>query len=195
MLWLRHPCHAAAPCLLDVVQTIRCLQEFMERESVLAEDGTREVPSLDKFEAEIAKFHAVEADVQAMPSFITEGLFHINTQPLKQALVVLVSKWIYLYTQSLQQRVGLRTHTLSRLHDFQSSQYDEYCRSCHSPAMRLETAAMQVLESTGELLAFMATANAALDTDVEADSADSEIDLPKVQGSLSQFPCFASSTL
>ena len=167
----------------------------MEHEGVLAEDGTREVPSLDKFEAEIAKFHAVEADVQAMPSFIAQGLFHINTQPLKQALVVLVSKWIYLYTQSLQQRVGLCTHALSRLHDFQSSQCDDIAAHGHSPAMRLETAGMQVLESTGELLAFMATANAALDTDVEADSADSETDLPKVQGSLSQFPCFASSTL
>ena len=73
----------------------------------MAEDGTRDVPSLDKFEAEIAKVHAVETDVQAMPSSITEGLLCINTQPLKQSLVVLVSKWIYVYTQSLQQRVWL----------------------------------------------------------------------------------------
>ena len=77
----------------------------MEREGVLAEDGTRDVPGLDKFEAQIAEVHAVETDVQAMPSVIIEGLLHINTQPLKQSLVVLVSKWIYLYTQSLQQRV------------------------------------------------------------------------------------------
>ena len=86
---------------------VRCMQDFMEGEGVLGEDGTRNVPSLDKFEAKIASVHAVEADVQAMPSTITEGLLHIDTQPLKQSLVVLVSKWIYLYTQSLQQRVRL----------------------------------------------------------------------------------------
>lgn len=77
----------------------------MEREGVLAEDGTHDVPSLDRFEAQIAEVHAVEADVQAMPSVIIGGLLHINTQPLKQSLVVLVSKWIYQYTQSLRQRV------------------------------------------------------------------------------------------
>ena len=73
----------------------------------MAEDGTPDVPSLDKFETEIARVHAVETDVLAMPSSITEGLLCINTQPLKQSLVVLVSKWIYVYTQSLQQRVWL----------------------------------------------------------------------------------------
>lgn len=82
----------------------------MEREGALAEDGARDVPTLDKFEVQIASVHAVEADVQAMPSTVTEGLLHINTQPLKQSLVVLVSKWIYLYTQSLQQRVRLTGH-------------------------------------------------------------------------------------
>jgi hypothetical protein len=77
----------------------------MEREGVLNEDGTRDDPTLEKFEAHIAEVHGVETSVQAMPSMVMQGLLRINTQPLKQALVVLVSKWIFLYTQSLQQRV------------------------------------------------------------------------------------------
>ena len=81
------------------------LQKFMEREGVLNEDGTRDVPTLEKFEAQIAEVHGVETSIQAMPSVVMQGLLRINTQPLKQALVVLVSKWIFLYTQSLQQRV------------------------------------------------------------------------------------------
>ena len=87
------------------------MQEFMEREGVLLEDGTRDVPSLEKFEAQIAEVHAIETDIQAIPAIITEGLLRINTKPLQQALVVLVSKWIYLYTQSLQRRVCFKPKT------------------------------------------------------------------------------------
>lgn len=83
----------------------------MEREGILSEDGTRDVPSLEKFEAQIAEVHAIETDIQAIPAIITEGLLRINTKPLQQALVVLVSKWIYLYTQSLQRRVCFRFET------------------------------------------------------------------------------------
>ena len=104
----------------------------MEREGVLAEDGTRDVPSLDKFEAQIAEVHAVEADVQAMPSVIIEGLLHITTQPLKQSLVVLVSKWIYLYTQSLQQRVRPRRYNVPDWKSESESEYKLGCLYCSS---------------------------------------------------------------
>lgn len=79
----------------------------MEHKATIAEDGSRDIPPLAAFEVEIAKVHAVETEIQHMPSLTAEGLLHINTQPLKQALIVFVSKWIYLYTQSLQQRVWL----------------------------------------------------------------------------------------
>ncbi len=79
----------------------------MEHKAAIAEDGSRDIPPLVAFEVEIAKAHAVETEIQQMPSITAEGLLHINARPLKQALIVLVSKWIYLYTQSLQQRVWL----------------------------------------------------------------------------------------
>ena len=79
----------------------------MDREAAISEDGSRDIPPLVAFEVEIAKVHAVETEILQKPSATTEGLLHINAQPLKQALIVLVSKWIYLYTQSLQQKVWL----------------------------------------------------------------------------------------
>ena len=166
----------------------------MDCEGVQAEDGTRDMPSLDKFEAEIAQFHAVEADVQAMPSIITEGLLHINTQPLKQALVVLVSKWIYLYTQSLQQRVRLCAHASTRVHKIRLLSKMDIAALAKSQFMHLRRAGMQVLDSTGELMAFMLTATAALDMDVEPDSADSQAKVPKVQGGLVMVSFIVSST-
>ena len=79
----------------------------MQRKAAIAEDGSQDIPPLVAFEVEIAKVHAVETEIQRMPSVTAEGLLHINARPLKQALTVLVSKWIYLHTQSLQQRVWL----------------------------------------------------------------------------------------
>ena len=79
----------------------------MDGKAAIAEDGSREIPPLAAFEVEIAKVHAIETEIQQMPSVTVEGLLQINAQPLKQALIVYVSKWIYLYTHSLQQRVWL----------------------------------------------------------------------------------------
>ena len=80
----------------------------MDCEGTLCQNGRQEVPTLDKYEARIAKVHAIETSVQAMPSIFVEEILHINARPLKQALVVYVSKWIHLYTNSLQQKVILK---------------------------------------------------------------------------------------
>ena len=154
------------------------LQEFMEHEGVLAEDGTRDVPGLDRFEAQIAEVHAVETDVQAMPSVIIEGLLHINTQPLKQSLVVLVSKWIYLYTQSLQQRVR-RTCQCSAVSAC-SQNVSVSMKVCIASQKSAPTAVMQVLESASELVAFMQAASAGLDVNVEADAVEDDAEVRKV---------------
>lgn len=89
-----------------VVELRSCLQDFMGRKAI-AEDGSQDIPPLVAFEEEFARLHAMETEIQQMPSVTVEGLLHINAQPLKQALIVFMSKWIYLYTQSLQQRVWL----------------------------------------------------------------------------------------
>ena len=43
-----------------------------------------------------------------------------------------------------------------------------------------DTAATQVLESTGEMMAFMQTASTTLESDAEADSGDGSEELPRV---------------
>ena len=84
-----------------VVELRSCLQDFMDRKAVIAEDGRQDIPplvALVALEEEVARVHAMETEIQQMPSVTVEGLMHISAQPLKQAFIVFVSKWIYLYT-------------------------------------------------------------------------------------------------
>ncbi len=61
-------------CMLPIVQAVllpQCaeeqaglLQEFLNAEGKQAEDGNKEDPALDRFEAEIAKYKAVQDEIQ-----------------------------------------------------------------------------------------------------------------------------------
>ena len=61
-------------CMLPIVQAVLLpqraeeqaglLQEFLNAEGKQAEDGNKEDPALDRFEAEIAKYKAVQDEIQ-----------------------------------------------------------------------------------------------------------------------------------
>ena len=78
----------------------------MAAEGKQLEDGTRDDPTLDRFEAEIAKYRAVQEEIQALPTSATIGYIKIDAKPIKQALTTWVTKWIYLFTHYLQIKVA-----------------------------------------------------------------------------------------
>ena len=134
------------------------VQEFLNAEGKQAEDGNKEDPALDRFEAEIAKYKAVQDEIQVcfapgslldvccrckacfnlqvllgrcfpvrvmlscwkpltmpaclqllqgLPTSASIGYIKIDAKPIKQALSTWVTKWIYLYTRYLQDKVRL----------------------------------------------------------------------------------------
>ena len=80
-------------------------QEYLAAEGKQLEDGSREDPTLDRFEAEIAKYRGTQEEIQALPTSATIGYIKIDAKPIKQALSTWVTKWIYLFTHYLQIKV------------------------------------------------------------------------------------------
>ena len=62
-------------------------------------------PSLEAFAAEIAKYKAIQDEVQALPSSAAIGWIKADAKPLKQALLTWTSKWIYLFMRHLHSQV------------------------------------------------------------------------------------------
>lgn len=104
-LWVLHP-QRSRPLQQVQLTSIHALQEFLAAEGKQLEDGSKEDPTLDRFEAEIAKYRAVQEEIQALPTSATIGYIKIDAKPIKQALSTWVTKWIYLFTHYLQIKVG-----------------------------------------------------------------------------------------
>ncbi len=68
-------------------------------------DATHAAPSLGQFETKIAHFRAIEEEINAQASLLTVGYVRADARPLKQTLNAWLSKWIYMYTECLQERV------------------------------------------------------------------------------------------
>ncbi|CAD7696266.1 unnamed protein product [Ostreobium quekettii] len=81
------------------------LKEFVEEEGEQLEDGTKDDPPLAKFEEQIAKYKGIEKEIQALPTNSNLGWIKVDAKPLKQALSTWASKWVYLYTHYLQDKV------------------------------------------------------------------------------------------
>ncbi|KAK9808985.1 hypothetical protein WJX72_007373 [[Myrmecia] bisecta] len=101
------------------------LQEFLAAEGKLNEDGSRDDPVLEKFEAEIAKYKAVQEEIQGLPTSATIGYIKIDAKPIKQALSTWVTKWIYLYTHYLQNKVVGNMEELYRFMSASNSTLDK----------------------------------------------------------------------
>lgn len=48
---------------------------------------------------------AIGAEIAALPSSASLGWLRVSSKPLKQALATWASKWIYLFTKYLQDKV------------------------------------------------------------------------------------------
>eukprot|EP00798_Chlamydomonas_sp_ICE-L_P004667 gene4667-14864_t len=82
------------------------LQEFLKAEGTQIEgEDTYDDPPLAKFEAQIAKYKQVSAEIANLPGNQTIGWVKINAKPLRTALTTWASKWVYLFTHYLQDKV------------------------------------------------------------------------------------------
>ena len=83
------------------------LREFLDAEGKALSDSTKDDPPLSKFEEQIAKYKALSGEISALPSLQTMGWVKVNAKPLRTALSTWVSKWTNLFTQYLQEKVGV----------------------------------------------------------------------------------------
>jgi dynein heavy chain len=60
---------------------------------------------LDKFDAQIAIYKAEQAEVELLTAGGSSRFVRINSKPVKNAIAVWVSKWVYAYTHFLEQRI------------------------------------------------------------------------------------------
>ena len=96
-------------------------QEFLDAEGVLREDGARDAPTLPSFETRIARYRGLQEEVQALPAQASLGFIRADARPLRSAINTWISKWTFLFTRCLQDRVG--GHCLSVV---------QHCRAQHS---------------------------------------------------------------
>ena len=88
--------------------------KFLEAAYDKTESGTR-VPNLGKFNAEIAKYKAVQTVLNELKTPTDVGWLRVNSEPIKQALATCITKWTYMFTEHMHEYVVSK---LAELHDF-----------------------------------------------------------------------------
>lgn len=81
------------------------LAAFLEDNGVTDSEGNKDEPTLERFNAEISRYKAVQVAIQELPAAKTIGWLKIDAKPIKHALATWVTKWIFLFTQHLSNRV------------------------------------------------------------------------------------------
>jgi dynein heavy chain len=94
----------------DLQQT---LADFIERNG---EDG--EDPPLELFDAEIAKYKKVQEEIAQLHATCVVGWIKIDAKPIKQALATWVTKWVFLFTQYLSNKL---TDSMRELYAFRAA--------------------------------------------------------------------------
>ena len=94
----------------DLQQT---LADFIERNG---EDG--EDPPLELFDAEIAKYKKVQEEIAQLQATCVVGWIKIDAKPIKQALATWVTKWVFLFTQYLSNKL---TDSMRELYAFRAA--------------------------------------------------------------------------
>lgn len=89
-------------------------QQFLESAKYTSANGS-EMLRLESFNAEIAKYEQVASEIEALTTPTDIGWLRVNSQPIKTAMLMWVSKWIYQYTTYLHTHV---VNKLSGLHGF-----------------------------------------------------------------------------
>ncbi|PNW78281.1 hypothetical protein CHLRE_09g403800v5 [Chlamydomonas reinhardtii] len=91
------------------------LQQFITDNGVTLPDGTRDDPPLAKFEEQIVKYKNVASEIASFKDTMTMGYVKVNAKPLRQALSTWASKWVYLFTHYLQEKV---VNSITELYTF-----------------------------------------------------------------------------
>ena len=72
-------------------------------------------PPLECFDGEIGRYKAAQAEVAALHTGVVMGWLRIDARPIKQALSTWVTKWVFLYTQYLFNKV---VTSMQEMYDF-----------------------------------------------------------------------------
>ena len=80
------------------------------------EDG--EDPPLEMFDAEIAKYKKVQEEIAQLRATCVVGWIKIDAKPIKQALATWVTKWVFLFTQYLNNKL---TDSMKELYAFRAA--------------------------------------------------------------------------
>ena len=91
------------------------LAEFLEVQGAEQADGSKGAPSLESFDQQVQKYKIIQEEIHNLPTSATIGWIRINSKPIKQALSTWVTKWIYLFTNYLSNKV---ITTMNDLHTF-----------------------------------------------------------------------------
>lgn len=94
------------------------LHQFLEQNAEILEDGSKDDPSLEKFEAEISKYKKIEKEIEALPTSGNIGWIQVDAKPLKHSLSSWASKWVYLFTHYLEDKV---INSMTELYQFMQS--------------------------------------------------------------------------
>ena len=90
----------------------RALQDFIEERGEEGED-----PPLEAFDEEIARYKSMQAEIQELPTTKVIGWIKVDAKPIKQALATWVTKWVFLFTQYLNNKV---TNSMDELYAFRA---------------------------------------------------------------------------
>ena len=100
------------------------LKEFLETEGETLADGTHDDPPLEKFDAEISNYKDVQQEIQNLKVSESIGWLKIDSKPIKQALSTWVTKWIFLYTNYLSNKLNNNLDELDTFIDDCESTFD-----------------------------------------------------------------------
>ncbi|KAK3254170.1 Dynein beta chain, flagellar outer arm [Cymbomonas tetramitiformis] len=81
------------------------LAQFLDENGKENAEGGKDEPELKIFDDKIAELKNVQTEVQALPSSMVIGWLKVDSKPVKQALGTWLTKWIFLFTQHLSNRV------------------------------------------------------------------------------------------
>ena len=111
------------------------------------------------------KTRAIATEVASLPASATLGWLRVSAKPLKQTLATWASKWVFLFTKYLQDKVGLGFPWVWGPIQWCPAACLANCCSSKTPVRAIKSPKNPVPQVTGsvaELSAFMDTADATL---------------------------------
>jgi dynein heavy chain len=91
---------------------LQVLDNFVALNSITdsCEDPDRQAQSFKAIEVEIAKYYAIQSEIQRLPSVVNYGWIAIDCSQVKQAALMAASKWSFVFLEHL------RSHIVGNVH-------------------------------------------------------------------------------